>query len=83
LMTMVPHEAARAIAVLHFAVGVCRGMLYSASFGDAEKADLERILNATSGYALADLLGEQTYAKVMALAAVLPREDKEALHGIV
>jgi hypothetical protein len=37
LMTMVPHEAARAIAVLHFAVGVCRGMLYSASFGDAEK----------------------------------------------
>jgi hypothetical protein len=72
----------RTIAVLAKAVGVCRGILYSARTGDASQSEIERILESTSGESLAKLIGRDAYNRVMELAEALPEEDRDALLAI-
>jgi hypothetical protein len=61
-------ELERAVAVLHQAVAVLRGMLYSARSGDTTKGEMERLLDSTNGETLARLIGPQIYQEVMALS---------------
>jgi hypothetical protein len=77
-----PYDADRAIAVLHKAVAVCRGMLYSARTGDATQGEIERILEGTGQESLIALMGQDTYNHVMRLSEALPREDTDVLLAI-
>jgi hypothetical protein len=75
-------ELERAVAVLHQAVAVLRGMLYSARSGHATKAEMERLLDGTNGETLARLIGPLTYQEVMALSEALPPDDRDTLLSI-
>jgi hypothetical protein len=77
-----PYDADRAIAVLHKAVAVCRGMLNSARTGDATQGEIERILEGTSEESLIALMGQDTYTHVMGLSEALPPEDRDVLLSI-
>ncbi len=77
-----PHDADRAIAVLHKAVAVCRGMLYSARTGDATQGEIERILEGTGQESLIALIGQETYNHVVRLSEALPPEDRDVLLAI-
>jgi hypothetical protein len=77
-----PYDADRAIAVLHKAVAVCRGMLYSARTGDATQGEIERILEGTGQESLIALMGQETYNHVMRLSEALPPEDRDVLLAI-
>ncbi len=76
------YDADRAIAVLHKAVAVCRGMLYSARTGDATQGEIERILEGTGQESLIALMGQETYTRVMELSEALPPEDRDVLLSI-
>jgi hypothetical protein len=76
------YDADRAIAVLHKAVAVCRGMLYSARTGDATQGEIERILESTGQDSLVTLMGQETYNHVMRLSEALPEKDHDALLSI-
>ncbi len=76
------YDADRAIAILHQALAVCRGVLYSARTGDATQGEIERLLESTSGYALTALMGADTYTQVLKLAEDLSPEDRDALLAI-
>jgi hypothetical protein len=76
------HDTDRAIAVLHKAVAVCRGMLYSARTGDATRGEIERILEGTGEASLIALMGQETYNHVMELSEALPEEDRDVLLAI-
>jgi hypothetical protein len=70
------------IAVLHQALSVARGMLYSARTGDATQAEIERILNSTTETSLKSLIGEAAYADAVRLAEALPPETRDRLLGV-
>jgi hypothetical protein len=76
------YDSDRAIAVLHKALAVCRGMLYSARTGDATQGEIERILESTGQDSLVALMGKETYNQVMRLSEALPEEDRDALLSI-
>jgi hypothetical protein len=76
------HDADRAIAVLHKALAVCRGMLYSARTGDATQGEIERILEGTGEASLIALIGRDTYKHVMELSEALPAEERDVLLAI-
>jgi hypothetical protein len=76
------YDADRAIAVLHKALAVCRGMLYSARTGDATQGEIERIIESTGQDSLVALIGQDTYNHVMQLSEALPEEDRDALLSI-
>jgi hypothetical protein len=76
------YDADRAIAVLHKALAVCRGMLYSARTGDATQGEIERIIESTGQDSLVALMGQETYNQVMRLSEALPSEDRDTLLSI-
>jgi hypothetical protein len=76
------YDADRAIAVLHKALAVCRGMLYSARTGDATQGEIERIIESTGQDSLVTLMGQETYNQVMRLSEALPSEDRDTLLSI-
>jgi hypothetical protein len=76
------YDADRAVAVLHQALAVCRGMLYSARTGHATQGEIERIIEGTGQESLTALLGKEAYAQVMQLSEVLPPEDRDVLLAI-
>ena len=75
-------DAERTIAVLHQALAVCRGLLYSARTGHATQGEIERILEGTGQESLVALLGAATYSHVMQLSEALPPEDRDVLLAI-
>jgi hypothetical protein len=75
-------ELERAVAILHQAVAVLRGLLYSARSGDATRGEFDRILESTNGDMLSKLIGPETYKDVMRLSESLPPEDRDALLSI-
>lgn len=76
------HDPDRAIAVLHQALAVCRGMLYSARTGDATQGEIERILESTGQDSLIALMGKETHNHVMQMSEALPSKDRESLLAI-
>jgi hypothetical protein len=76
------YDADRAIAILHQALAVCRGMLYSARTGDATQGEIERIIESTGQDSLVTLMGQETYNQVMRLSEALPSEDRDTLLSI-
>jgi hypothetical protein len=76
------YDADRAIAVLHKALAVCRGMLYSARTGDATQGEIERIIESTGQDSLVALMGQKTYEQVMILSEALPEKDRNTLLSI-
>ena len=77
-----PHDADRTIAILHQALAVCRGMLYSARTGHATQGEIERILEGTGQESLTALLGKEPYMRAMQLSEALPPEDRDVLLAI-
>jgi hypothetical protein len=78
----VTYDADRAVAILHRALAVCRGMLYSARTNDATQGEIERILEGTGQDSLVALMGKDTYNRVMRLSEALPSEDTDTLLSI-
>jgi hypothetical protein len=76
------HDSDRAIAVLHKALAVCRGMLYSARTGDATQGEIERIIESTGQDSLVALMGQNMYNHVMRLSEALPEKDRDTLLSI-
>jgi hypothetical protein len=76
------YDADRAIAILAKALGVCRGILYSARTGDASQGEIERLLESTGEESLIALMGGDTYSHVMQLSEALPQEDCDTLLSI-
>jgi hypothetical protein len=76
------YDADRAVAILHQALAVCRGMLYSARTGHATQGEIERILEGTGQESLRALLGKESYMHVMQLSEALPPEDRDVLLAI-
>jgi hypothetical protein len=77
-----PAELERAVAVLHQAVAVLRGLLYSARSGDATRGEFDRILDSTNGDTLSKLIGSDVYKDVMRLSESLPAKDRDILLSI-
>jgi hypothetical protein len=75
-------ELERAVAILHQAVAVLRGLLYSARTGDATRGEFDRILDSTNGETLSKLIGPDVYKDVMSLSESLPPEDRDTLLSI-
>jgi hypothetical protein len=75
-------ELERAVAILHQAVAVLRGLLYSARSGDATRGEFDRILDSTNGDTLSKLIGPEIYKDVMRLSETLPPEDRDTLLSI-
>jgi hypothetical protein len=80
---MMEHEydADRAVAVLHQALSVCRGLLLSARTGNATQGEFDRLLESTGGETLTALIGQDTYRHVMRLSEAL-QEDCDILLSI-
>jgi hypothetical protein len=76
------YDSDRAVAVLHKALAVCRGMLYSARTGDATQGEIEGILESTGQDSLVALMGQETYNHVMQLSEALPAKDHDTLLSI-
>jgi hypothetical protein len=76
------YDADRAVAILHQALAVCRGMLYSARTGQATQGEIERIIEGTGQETLTALLGKEAYTQVMQLSEALPPEDRDVLLAI-
>jgi hypothetical protein len=76
------YDADRAVAVLHRALAICRGLLYSARTGDATQEEFDLLLESTGGETLTKLIGHDNYDHVMRLSKALPQEDCDTLLAI-
>ena len=72
----------RTLAILVFALSVARGMLQEAHNGNANKEDIARILESTSGDTMEDILGLEQSRRLSEVWDLLTEEDKAKLHGV-
>jgi hypothetical protein len=76
------YDTDRIIGVLTRALLICRGILHSSRTGDVSQEEIERIIESTGQDSLVELLGYDTYLRMIELYDAVSREDVDKLLGL-